>query len=579
MKRQRKYHYIIPLLLSVGAVYASSAQATCAYAVNSDWSTGFQATVTVTNDSSQDVSDWEVTMTYGDGITVSEVYSGEVSGSGPYVVSNKSWNGTIAAGESTQFTLLGTKSSSDADPTATLSGDICDDSGSSSDDSSSDDSSSDNSSDNSDDSSSTSSRLDNPFRDATWYVDPDWSEKVAAEDGGSAIADMSTAIWMDRIGAIEGSDSKMGLKEHLDTALEQGANLFTFVVYDLPNRDCNSEASNGELLIADGDMERYKTEFIDPIAEIISDSKYSSIRIVAIIEIDSLPNLVTNSDVASCQEAAGDDGYVEGITYALNAFAPIENVYSYLDAAHSGWLGWSSNFDPAIELIASVVEGTDAGWDSVAGFITNTANYTPTVETYLPNPYKQVNNEQVRSATFYEWNPYFDEKSYALAFREKMIAQGAPDTIGMLIDTGRNGWGGSDRPSSVSTSGDVDTYVDESRIDRRDHRGNWCNQPSGIGYKPWADPYDGVDAFVWVKPPGESDGVSTSDYEPDPDDPAKQYDPMCGPDETHVEESGTYSTGAMSGAPHAGRWFSKGFQTLLENAYPSVDEPAGAPEE
>ncbi|SJN59190.1 Exoglucanase A precursor [Vibrio ruber DSM 16370] len=423
----------------------------------------------------------------------------------------------------------------------------------------------------------TTERVDNPFRDATWYVNPEWSALAAAEPGGSAVADQNTGVWLDRIGAIEGTDSKMGLRAHLDEALKQGANLFTVVVYDLPNRDCKALASNGELLISRGDIVRYKNEFIDPIAEIFADPKYQSIRIAAVIEIDSLPNLVTNLDIPKCAEANGPGGYREGITYALNKFSPIKNVYSYIDAAHSGWLGWDSNFGPAVTMISNVIKGTDAGWDSVAGFVTNTANYSPLVETYLPDPTKNVGGGPIRSADFYEWNPNFDEKDYAIEFRKRMIAKGAPTTIGMLIDTGRNGWGGPDRPTHVSTSSDKNTYVDESRIDRRYHRGNWCNQPSGIGYKPWADPYAGVDAFVWVKPPGESDGVSEPDYQPDPDDPAKQYDAMCDPDK--MSTSAPLPTGAMDNAPHAGRWYSAGFQYLLENAYPPVDQPAGPPAE
>lgn len=419
-------------------------------------------------------------------------------------------------------------------------------------------------------------RVDNPFRDAVWYVNPEWSANAAAEPGGSAIANLNTAVWMDRIGAIEGSATQMGLRDHLDEALAQGANMFMFVVYDLPNRDCAALASNGELLIANGGMERYKHEYIDPIAAILADPKYASLRIVAIVEIDSLPNLITNIDLPACQEAAGDDGYEEGITYALNALSPIRNVYSYIDAAHSGWLGWDSNFGPAVNLISSVVTGTNSSWDSIAGFITNTANYTPTVEPFLQQPYLNVGGQQVRSAPFYEWNPYFDEKSYAQEFRQKMIARGAPNTIGMLIDTGRNGWGGDARPTHVSYSQYLDTYVNESRVDRRYHRGNWCNQAGGLGYKPWADPYTGVDAFVWVKPPGESDGVADPNFEPDPDDPAKQHDPMCNPNGLRHDGTGL-PTGAMAGAPHAGRWFSDGFQTLLENAYPPADQPAGPP--
>ncbi len=416
-------------------------------------------------------------------------------------------------------------------------------------------------------------RADNPFRDVSYYIDPIWSARAAAEPGGSAIAQYNTAVWMDRIGAITAG---IGLRGHLDEALNQNAGMFMFVVYDLPNRDCAALASNGELRISENGFQRYRDEYITPIVEIISDPKYSSIRIVTIVEVDSLPNLITNLDVPDCAEADGPGGYRDGIRYALNQLATAENVYAYLDIAHSGWLGWSSNFGPAVDLIAGVIESTDAGWDSVAGFATNSANYTPTLEPFLPDPNLSIGGMPIRSADFYEWNDYVEEKAYAQDWRDAMIARGAPATIGMLIDTGRNGWGGPERPTQVSTATDIDTYVNESRVDRRLHRGNWCNQPGGVGFKPWADPYEGIDAFVWIKPQGESDGISDPNFEPDPDDPAKRHDPMCDPN-ANSSSNAAVKTGALPDAPHAGRWFPQAFATLLANAYPPAADPAGPP--
>src|SRR5690606_40927407 len=63
------------------------------------------------------------------------------------------------------------------------------------------------------------------------------------------------------------------------------------VIYNLPNRDCSALASNGELRISENGFNRYKTEYIDPIADILDDPQYANLRIVTIIEPDSLPNL------------------------------------------------------------------------------------------------------------------------------------------------------------------------------------------------------------------------------------------------------------------------------------------------
>src|SRR5689334_23739450 len=84
----------------------------------------------------------------------------------------------------------------------------------------------------------------------------------------------------------------MGMRAHLDAALSQGASYIQFVIYNLPGRDCAALASNGEL--GPNDLPRYKTEYIDPIAAILADSKYANLRIVTVVEVDSLPNLVTN---------------------------------------------------------------------------------------------------------------------------------------------------------------------------------------------------------------------------------------------------------------------------------------------
>jgi cellulose 1,4-beta-cellobiosidase len=415
-------------------------------------------------------------------------------------------------------------------------------------------------------------RMDNPFIGAKWYINKEWAAQAIA-NGGAAIAGYNTAVWMDRIGAIAPTTpNTLGLRGHLDAALAQGANVFTMVVYDLPNRDCHALASNGELKISQNGFNRYKTEYITPLAAILADPKYKNIRIIAVIEPDSLPNLVTNTSDAICQEAAGAGGYVEATQYTLNSLYPITNVYSYIDIGHSGWLGWDTNLNGATTLIANAIKGTTNGVNSVAGFISNTANTTPLKEPFLDAlsslPFPGSNGSlQTRQAKYYEWNPFFSELPFVTAWRNKMIGLGFPSTIGMLVDTSRNGWGGAGRPTAASTSTDLDTFVDQSRIDRRTHRGMWCNQASGIGERPTVAPEPGVDAYVWIKPPGESDGVSQAGII-DPTDPAKGFDRFCDP--TFVVPSNNKITGALPNAPHAGRWFAEEFKLLIKNAYPPL---------
>lgn len=60
--------------------------------------------------------------------------------------------------------------------------------------------------------------------------------------------------------------------------------------------------------------------------------------------------------------------------------------------------------------------------------------------------------------------------------------------------------------------------------------------------------HDLVDAFVWIKPGGESDGTS--------DTSAARYDYHCG------------LSDALKPAPEAGQWFQAYFEQLLVNANP-----------
>ncbi|MYY03021.1 glycosyl hydrolase family 5 [Streptomyces sp. SID4913] len=417
-------------------------------------------------------------------------------------------------------------------------------------------------------------RVDNPYVGAKAYVNPDWSAKAAAEPGGAAIADTPGFVWMDRIAAIGGSSEAMSLREHLDTALDQGANLFQVVIYDLPGRDCAALASNGEL--GPTELDRYKTEYIDPISEILADPAYADLRIVTIIEPDSLPNLVTNAggtegSTDACAVMKANGNYEKGVGYALHTLGAIPNVYNYVDAAHHGWLGWDSNMGPAATEFKKAATSEGATVDDVAGFIVNTANYSALKE---PNfdVTDSVNGTTVRQSKWVDWNYYVDELSFAQALRTLLVSEGFNSNIGMLIDTARNGWGGPDRPTSAGPLTSVDAYVDGGRVDRRIHAGNWCNQTgAGIGERPTTAPEAGIDAYVWAKPPGESDGSS----QPEDNDEGKGFDRMCDPTYTGNGRNGNSMSGALPNSPVAGHWFSAQFQELVRNAYPPIDNNGG----
>jgi Cellobiohydrolase A (1,4-beta-cellobiosidase A) len=417
-------------------------------------------------------------------------------------------------------------------------------------------------------------KLDNPYVGAKAYVNPDWSAKAAAEPGGSAISDQPTFVWLDRIAAIQGTSDARGLKAHLDAAKAQGANLVQLVIYDLPGRDCAALASNGEL--GPDDLAKYESDYIDPIAAILADPAYASLRIVNLVEPDSLPNLVTNAggtagSTTQCATMKANGNYEQGVGYALHKLGSLANTYNYIDAGHHGWLGWDSNLTPSAQEFKKAATSNGATVNDVTGFIVNTANYSATKEPYVKVT-DTVNGQTVRQSKWIDWNQYDDETSYAQGLRTALVGQGFDAGIGMLIDTSRNGWGGSARPTGPGPTTSVDAYVDGGRIDRRIHAGNWCNQSgAGLGERPATAPDTGIDAYVWAKPPGESDGASQLVD----NDEGKGFDRMCDPTYTGNARNGNNPTGALANSPLAGHWFSAQFRQLLANANPPLSGSGG----
>ncbi|MDQ1289550.1 MAG: cellulose 1,4-beta-cellobiosidase [Actinomycetota bacterium] len=549
------------------------------YKANS-WGSGFTAEVKVTN-LGDAVSSWKLQFDFPGNQKVTSAWSGSATQSGSRVtISNTAWNGALGTnGTATPGFQATYSGSNDAPTNFTLNGVACN--GGTPDPTPTDPT------DPTDPSTpdptgpttpdTPGTHVDNPFSGAKAYVNPDWSAKAAAEPGGSKVSNQPTAVWLDTIEAIdapEGSGYTTGLRKHLDNAISQGANLATFVIYNLPGRDCAALASNGQL--GPDEIDRYKTEYIDPIATIQNDSKYRSIRIVNIVEIDSLPNLVTNAGseagaTDACKVMKSNGNYEKGISYALSKLhAAGSNIYNYVDAAHHGWIGWDSNFAPTADIFAKVAKSATGGVATVDGFITNTANYSALTEPFVKID-ATVNGQQVRQSKWVDWNQYTDELTFAQAFRQKLVSSGFDSKIGMLIDTSRNGWGGSKRPTKASSSTTLDTWVNDSRIDRRIHAGNWCNQSgAGLGERPKAAPATGIDAYLWVKPPGESDG-SSSLIPTGPDNPGgKGFDEMCDPSYKGNGRNGNSSSGALADSPVSGAWFSAQFRELVANAYPAL---------
>ncbi|WP_437621762.1 glycoside hydrolase family 6 protein [Sorangium sp. So ce1151] len=359
----------------------------------------------------------------------------------------------------------------------------------------------------------------NPFVGAQLFVDPGYVAKVQSSIDKTTdetlkaqmkkVQQISTAFWLDRIEAVG------QLSAHLDKALElQNATCSpvtsVIVVYDLPNRDCFAEASNGELRVEEGGVQRYREEFIAPIKAILA--AHPNQRIVAIIEPDSLPNLATNLGKKDCTPET-EKAYREEVAHAISELN-MPHVYQYIDAAHSGWLGWPDNQTKGAQIFSDVIKaaGNPAG---VRGFATNVANYTQLK--YTTESYDQQSN------------PCFGEYDYVNAMATALAGVGLGDKH-FIIDTSRNGRG-----------------------NIRDDWGYWCNNiGAGMGERPKANPGGAtrLDAFYWVKPPGDSDGVGQAGQ--------PRYDLFCG------------YPNADTRAPQAGVWFHEYFVECVKNANPPL---------
>lgn len=354
----------------------------------------------------------------------------------------------------------------------------------------------------------------NPFEGARFYADPEYAKKVDAAASKAPelapkikkLAGMPTALWLDSIARLE------SLPKWLDDAAKQekaqGKPVVpVFVVYDLPNRDCSAKSSGGELTTENGGEARYRTEFIDKIAAQFK--AHPSQRIVAILEPDSLPNLATNLNIPQC--AKSEDVYRHSIAYAVASLS-LPHVFLYLDAAHAGWLGWNGNRIKAADIYKDVLTMA-GGVDRIRGFATNVSNF---------NILKGDDGKKLEPS-----NPCPDEMTYVQKLAETLADNGIKNK-GFIIDTARDGKGGI-----------------------RHKWGNWCNvKGAGLGERPRSSPASLLDAYFWVKPPGDSDGVS--------DPSAPRFDENC------------KSEDAASSAPQAGEWFQSYFVDLVKNANPPL---------
>lgn len=223
---------------------------------------------------------------------------------------------------------------------------------------------------------------------------------------------------------------------------------------------------------------------------------------------------------------------------AVAILAALPNVRVYLDGTGSSWLAPG---EAANRLIKADVA-------RAAGFFLNVSNFESDARVI---PYARWVSDCIALVTLRKLDPRACPSQYGPAIFGDTSTWSATDaafdtlfeTAGLkrdpasqkraVIDTSRNGQG-SWQPA-------VGKYPDAEV---------WCNPPDrGLGRRPTLEsgnPY--VDAFLWIKVPGESDG------------------------ECHRGHGGPADPERGLTAPPAGSWFAQQARELIEFANPPIAE-------
>jgi endoglucanase len=280
----------------------------------------------------------------------------------------------------------------------------------------------------------------------------------------------------------------------------------TLVVYNAPGRDCAQYSAGGAA--GQADYEAWADGFA---RGLVADT-----QVVVVIEPDGLANLPSDCGAAYTSDPANptDAERIAEIRYAGEAIERANpKALVYLDSGHSGW---HSVADSTARLDA-------AGVAEFAGFSLNVSNYqwtanlsqygTWVAECLALHPDAETTTPSDCGDQYYSGGPangfvggaldparqWSDSAPGAAAntaginsrYAAELAAAGVTPTAHFVLDTSRNGRG----PWSSAA------YADDQ---------DWCNPPGrGLGPQPQARPdaaFPQLDAYLWIKTPGQSDG-------------------------------------------------------------------------
>ncbi|WP_426595049.1 glycoside hydrolase family 6 protein [Cellulomonas sp. McL0617] len=362
-----------------------------------------------------------------------------------------------------------------------------------------------------------------------------WSDALAL----TKMAATPQAVWFTK-----GTPAEV--KKSVQTTMLQAKLTHTIpvlVAYNLPYRDCAQYSAGGA-----ADTASYLA-WIDGFAAGIGSG-----QAIVLLEPDGLgiiPWYTANTGAQEwCQPAslnpatAASDRFTQ-VNGAVDRLTALTNTKVYLDGTHSGWLGVGDISD---RLHKAGVEKADGFFLDVSNYelSDHQAKYASWISQclwYGTNTAEggwRVGHFDYCGSQYYPATPG-DFSTWGLTDQwytnNVTNAPNPPSSPAVLkhavIDTSRNGQGPWTAPAG-SPAGDPQV---------------WCNPPGrGLGLTPTlttGNPY--VDAYLWVKIPGESDGQCTR-WAPDGGiDPVRGY-----------------------ADPAAGDWFPQMALELVHNASPSL---------
>ena len=396
------------------------------------------------------------------------------------------------------------------------------------------------------------------------------------------------------------------------------------VAYNVPGRDCSQYSAGGAPSDAAYDA------WINSLAQGLGNGKA-----VIILEPDALANLPT--DCSAAYQAANptitNTTRVDDVAYGVQKLEQDPNADVYLDSGHSAW--------QAVGTIAETLVAADV--QQSQGFFLNVSNYQyPTNNVYYGTwvssciAYATVNSGATQSTALADmpglgsttignnpvapfsgcpnqyWNggpangyasgvamsPYgiwsetsttADLWTAGLDSHFAAILGATVPTTHFVIDTSRDGLGPNDMATYAASPYDQDSGVISTL-----QSGNWCNPPgSGTGILPTAntstipnslDSYlpantSLLDAYLWVKTPGQSDGQcdaaggartwSDAEYTP----PIAGWPAITASTFQTFDPLWSLQTGRVFTDPAAGAWFPQQALQLAENANPALSFP------